>query len=225
MKLKFKVIASLCSAMIFSAAIFGVIYSCSSDECDIINSSMEDVVVNKNPLMISVENSNEFLAFIKENESVMAKFLMYKETLSESDYNELMSNVNDDDYLLDIINKADMLNDLQRLGAKMNSLLANTQYERLNQMEKIQLFNDYFEASNIVKVKTRSEVLYATCYEQYNSARNYAEAKCSAAVLACSCLIVSGPGACACVLAALDKLDDDLQAAKRDFENCQRQHH
>lgn len=39
-------------------------------------------------------------------------------------------------------------------------------------MEKIQLFNDYFEASNIVKVKTRSEVLYATCYEQYNSARN-----------------------------------------------------
>lgn len=39
---------------------------------------MEDVVVNKNPLMISVENSNEFLAFIKENESVMAKFLMYK---------------------------------------------------------------------------------------------------------------------------------------------------
>lgn len=107
----------------------------------------------------------------------------------------------------------------------MNSLLANTQYERLNQMEKIQLFNDYFEASNIVKVKTRSEVLYATCYEQYNSARNYAEAKCSAAVLACSCLIVSGPGACACVLVALDKLDDDLQAAKRDFENCQRQHH
>lgn len=70
--------ASLCSAMIFSAAIFGVIYSCSSDECDIINSSMEDVVVNKNPLMISVENSNEFLAFIKENESVMAKFLMYR---------------------------------------------------------------------------------------------------------------------------------------------------
>ena len=137
MKLKFKAIASLCSAMIFSAAIFGVIYSCSSDECDIINSSMEDVVVNKNPLMISVENSNEFLAFIKENESVMAKFLMYKETLSESDYNELMSNVNDDDYLLDIINKADMLNDLQRLGAKMNSLLANTQYERLNQMEEI----------------------------------------------------------------------------------------
>lgn len=103
--------------------------------------------------MISVENSNEFLAFIKENESVMAKFLMYKETLSESDYNELMSNVNDDDYLLDIINKADMLNDLQRLGAKMNSLLANTQYERLNQMEKIQLFNDHFEASNIVKVR------------------------------------------------------------------------
>ena len=39
-------------------------------------------------------------------------------------------------------------------------------------MEKIQLFNDYFEASNIVKVKTRLEVLYATCYEQYNSARN-----------------------------------------------------
>lgn len=31
--------------------------------------------------------------------------------------------MNDDDYLLDIINKADMLNDLQRLGAKMNSLL------------------------------------------------------------------------------------------------------
>lgn len=50
--------------------------------------------------------------------------------------------------------------------------MSNTLYERLNQMEKIQLFNDYFEASNIVKVKTRSEVLYATCYEQYNSARN-----------------------------------------------------
>lgn len=30
MKLKFKAMASLCSAMIFSAAIFGVIYSCSS---------------------------------------------------------------------------------------------------------------------------------------------------------------------------------------------------
>ena len=56
MKLKFKAMASLCSAMIFSAAIFGVIYSCSSDECDNINSSIEDVVVNKNTLMISVEN-------------------------------------------------------------------------------------------------------------------------------------------------------------------------
>ena len=75
MKLKFKAIASLCSAMIFSAAIFGVIYSCSSDECDIINSSMEDVVVNKNPLMISVENSNEFLAFIKRMNQLWLNFL------------------------------------------------------------------------------------------------------------------------------------------------------
>jgi hypothetical protein len=67
MKLKFKAMASLCSAMIFSAAIFGVIYSCSSDECDIINSSMEDVVVNKNPLMISVENSKYYLPFKNKN--------------------------------------------------------------------------------------------------------------------------------------------------------------
>ena len=76
MKLKFKAMDSLCSAMIFSAAIFGVIYSCSSDECDIINSSMEDVVENKNPLMISIENSNEFIAFIKENEKDMDKLIM-----------------------------------------------------------------------------------------------------------------------------------------------------
>lgn len=60
MKLKFKAIASLCSAMIFSAAIFGVIYSCSSDECDIINSSMEVVVVNKNPLMILLKIQMSF---------------------------------------------------------------------------------------------------------------------------------------------------------------------
>lgn len=40
-------------------------------------------------------------------------------------------------------------------------------------------------------------------------------------MLGCLCLIESGPGACLCALAVLEKLDDDLQNAKRNFNDCQ----
>ena len=231
MNLKKKVFYFVVSILTVSTVFIG--YSCTSDEYDFMdNSSESGLTVMKSTqtlkqrdcrdlLLDSVAESDEFLDNVLEAKLVMSKYCVYVNSLSAIDRDELKYNINDDEYLENFVNKANMLHDMQELIVRRRNLLANAQFGKLDEQEKMELMATFFDSSNRVLLKDRGETLYSNCWEAYQSEQNRAESKASLAMLGCLCLIESGPGACLCALAVLEKLDDDLQNAKRNFNDCQ----
>lgn len=77
-----------------------VIYSCSSDECEYTNES--------NELIDSITKSDEFWDFELSSELLAGKFQDYTSKLDSVEYDKLMENLNNDDYMEDFIRKANL---------------------------------------------------------------------------------------------------------------------
>ena len=221
-------------ALALAASVSFTISSCNSDEynltsenlnmnikkINLVQESLERVC--RDDLIDSVAESDVFLDFMIETKVVMNKFQLYTKTLAEAELTEFKYNINNDDYLEKFINLAGISNEMEKLLIEKNNLLSNAQFNKLNDLEKEKLLIHFIDGPNLMTLKNgRESILYSKCWEAYQADLNHAEMKATTGILACSCLIVSGPGASACVLAVLDKLDDDKRAAKRDFEECQ----
>lgn len=186
------------------------------------NLSTKTNLANSRTLMIdSISESDEFLDFEMACIDLSQKFYAYTSILSQEKFEELMNNINNDDYMQDIVNKVGISSDLQKVAMKKNDLLLNDKYKKLKKEEQRDLFFKNSVDFNSVIVKTRTEILNNKCIEQYNSDVSYANSKCSLGILACACLISSGPGACVCVVGVLTIHSDDLRMARRNLEECQ----
>ena len=102
----FYAIALACSL----TAIF-ITYSCSTDEYYTDETQMAEngiaktrgfssrMLNNENTLIDSIASSDEFWEFEMSSELLADKFHEYTSTLSEEEYDKLMENLNDDDYV------------------------------------------------------------------------------------------------------------------------------
>ena len=97
----------------------------------------------------------------------MSKYCVYVNSLSAIDRDELKYNINDDEYLENFVNKANMLHDMQELIVRRRNLLANAQFGKLDEQEKMELMATFFDSSNRVLLKDRGETLYSNCWEAY----------------------------------------------------------
>ena len=149
-------------------------------------------------------------AFIKELGSI----------LSEEEYDKLMENLNDDDYVEDFMRKANLENELQQLAKAKENLIQHTGFLRLSADERTQLFILYAESNELTKVKllkTREEGgSTSSCEEQKQAAYRQAKADYDNAVANCqNNAMPSG-----CLTQAAAKYDRNKRIADRGYENC-----
>ena len=74
-------------------------------------------------LIDTIATSDEFWEFERNSELLSDKFQAYTSTLSAEEYNKLMENLNDDDYMEEFIGKANLEKELQHISITFCSCL------------------------------------------------------------------------------------------------------
>ena len=223
----FYAIALACSL----TAIF-ITYSCSTDEYYTDETQMAEngiaktrgfssrMLNNENTLIDSIASSDEFWEFEMSSELLADKFHEYTSTLSEEEYDKLMENLNDDDYMEDFARKANLQDELQQMAKAKEKLIQHTGFLRLSEDERIQLFILYAESNELTKVKllkTREEGEGTrNCEEQKQAAYKQAKADYENAVTNCQ----SGSMSSGCLIQAAAKYDRAKDIANKKYKEC-----
>lgn len=202
-------------ALICSFATTFFIYSCSTEE-----DFSDEVVNNQNLLINSIANSNEFWEFQINSELLAEKFHDYTSALNEKEYDQLMENLNNDDYMEEFIKKANLEKELQEMNEAKENLILHTEFSKLSEDERMQLFMQYAESreqSKINPVKTRTEGGNTSkCEEQRQAAYVQAKADYDNAIVKCK----SEASSHSCYLQASGKYDRDKDWANYEYEQC-----
>ncbi|MCS3210615.1 hypothetical protein NXX89_03350 [Bacteroides thetaiotaomicron] len=206
------------------------IYSCSADgyysdeieknEVTNTRALSSRMINNGSTLIDSIASSDEFWEFEMSSELLADKFHEYTSTLSEEEYDKLMENLNDDDYVEDFMRKANLENELQQLAKAKENLIQHTGFLRLSADERTQLFILYAESNELTKVKllkTREEGgSTSSCEEQKQAAYRQAKADYDDAVTNCK----KGSVPSGCLTQAAARYDRNKRIADRRYENC-----
>ena len=91
-------------------------------------------------LIDTIATSDEFWEFERNSELLSDKFQAYTSTLSAEEYNKLMENLNDDDYMEEFIGKANLEKELQQMNEAKENLLLHTGFSKLSEDERMLLF-------------------------------------------------------------------------------------
>lgn len=165
------------------------IYSCSNDEYDYeqkteVNNAVRTQIPSlnianfRNTLIDSVANSNEFWEFERSSQLLSDKFMDHTAMWSQEKFDKLMSNVNNDEYMEELIKLADLDNELAQLDKAKENLLQNTVFLELSESERNKLFMQFAENQTLLgrkMLKTPREAGSDKCEELKQTA--YTQAK------------------------------------------------
>ncbi|MCD8184635.1 MAG: hypothetical protein LUE99_17945 [Bacteroides sp.] len=214
-------------AVLIVSTVF-VVYSCSSEgqsnDCQT-ESEIVDEQGFRAQLMETVAEENAFLDFKMCSQQLCKQILDHTSAMSREEFDELMYNLNNDDYMEAFINKADIKDGLLLLAKTKEKLVINTDILRLNKTEQTQLFLSFSEKRMRVVIKTRSTECnpydpVETCEERRKSDYAWAQGKADLAIIGCTCLVEVPVVACLCYAAALANYADDIRLAERAYEDC-----
>lgn len=207
------------------------VYSCSTDEYNYTN---ETVTGNNlatkthdfssqtgNNLIDSIASSDEFWEFEISCELLSDKFHNYTSKLSKEEHDELMENLNDDDYVEAFIKGANLDKELQQLKAAKENLIQHTKFLSLSEDERKLLFQQYAKSRNlkiktVLKTRTEGDKI-SKCEEQKQAA--YAEAKADYDNAITTNCKGAGPIS-SCYIIEASKYNANKRIADREYENC-----
>ena len=147
------------------------------------------------------------------------KFQAYTSTLSAEEYNKLMENLNDDDYMEEFIGKANLEKELQQMNEAKENLLLHTGFSRLSEDERMLLFMQYAESREFTGktlIKTRTEGNANSC--ETNKQIAYAQAKADYDNAIIKCRQESSTNYC--YTQALAKYERSKRTSDRVYEEC-----
>lgn len=209
-----------------------IIYSCSTDEIYSDELQIEenriaeksvyssDIINNTNSLIDSIAISDEFWEFERNSKLLSDKFQAYTSTLSEEEYDKLMENLNDDDYMEEFIRKANLEKELQQMNEAKENLLLHTGFSKLSEDERISLFRQYTEfqeSTGKTFIKTRAEGGDTNSCEAKKQAA-YAQAKADYNNDIINCRM--GPSTNSCYAQALSRYERNQRAAEKEYKSC-----
>lgn len=211
------------------------IYSCSNEGYDYANESpleengmartraLNSRMMECETLLDSVAASDEFWEFEMSSKLLAEKFAAYTSTWSEEKFDELMYNVNDDDYMEKLKKEMNLEKELEQMAKAKENLLQNTGFLRLTDDERTELFMQFAENSMSAQtktVKTRGEGGETDeCSKQKKIAYTNAQADRDFKTSQCKC---TGDifTLCMCYLRVVAEYEKNLRRADRAYENC-----
>ena len=175
--------------------------SCNSENDKVVEEEGNDQIIDR------VIESNEYMEFRVSCMALAEKLKSYTSTLSLEEFDELMSNLNNDDYMAELVGKIDVKNELLMVESTKETLLNYADFQQLDASERMNLFVRSSDNALNMMVKTRSE--------DYS----YASSIYVSAMLACSCA-TGGIGVCLCAVAASAAYEYAITLADRSFADC-----
>ena len=170
-------------------------------------------------LIDTIATSDEFWEFERNSELLSDKFQAYTSTLSAEEYNKLMENLNDDDYMEEFIGKANLEKELQQMNEAKENLLLHTGFSKLSEDERMLLFMQYAESREFTGktlIKTRTEGNANSC--ETNKQIAYAQAKADYDNAIIKCRQESSTNYC--YTQALANYRRNQRAADKEYEEC-----
>ena len=172
-------------------------------------------------LIDSIATSDEFWEFEMSSELLAEKFKAYTSTLNEEEYDYLIENMNDDDYMVEVIKNADMNDVLQKVDKARENLFNQTGFLRLSEEERTQLFTQFAESrlqTKISPLKTRKEGGdVSECQKQKEADITKAKGKFDDSVVDCT----SVPAvAQLCYMNAAAKYNFEVRLAEKTYQQC-----
>lgn len=208
------------------------IYSCSNDEyyADEAQREENSIISTRalssrtmgigNTLIDSIAASDEFWEFQLSSELLAQKFDTYVSSLGEEDYDKLMENLNNDDYMNEFIQVANMEEALQQMNKAKENLVKNTGFLRLSEDEKAQLIMQFAESKSKTKanlLKTRQEGgNISECEKKREAEIQKAEKNYNTNVLFCDSIIIPY----LCYIQAASKRSLELRVAEGNYQDC-----
>ena len=151
------------------------------------------------------------------------KLKSYTSTLSPEEFDELMNNLNNDDYMMEIASKVNLDQELLMVADAQKNFLNKTKVNLLDESEKMNLFVRFADNSQNSLIKTRGEggggVNKAECKRRLDEDYAYASAVYLSAMVLCSCAS-GGIGTCLCAIAASAAYDYATTLADRSYYDC-----
>lgn len=215
--------------LIISVAL--VFHSCNSENDEFMNdsslrmnNSAEATSINTRTLMVnSIAETDEFLDYGTSCMLLAEKLKSYTSTLSPEEFDDLMKNLNNDDYMLEIANKVNLEKELFMVEDARKRLLTKTDVKLLDDSEKMNLFVKFADNTQTSLLRTRSEggggVTKAECKRRLDEDYAYASAVYLSAMILCSCS-TGGLGTCFCAIAASAAYDYAITLADRSYYDC-----
>lgn len=179
-----------------------------------------DLMEKRSRMIESVVTSDELVDYEKSCMALAEKLKAYTSTLAIEKYDDLMNNLNNDDYMMDIANKVDLTKELLMIENAKQKLLSNMNFQKLDESDRMTVFVNYFNKSNKLQAKTRSESGdKSECERRRDEDYAYASVAYVTAMAACSCA-TAGVGVCLCAIAASVAYDYAITLADRAFYDC-----
>ena len=203
-----------------------VAQSCSSENDDFVanpNSSLEmranlESMDNRATIVNSIAESDELLDYGMNCMLLAEKLKSYTSTLTPEEFDELMNNLNNDDYMIELVSKVDIEKEALMVENARQELLANKSFKLLDESEKMNVFT-----MQHLLLKSPGEsaggVTKAECKRRYDEDYAYASAIYLSSMLLCSCA-TGGLGVCLCAIGASAGYDYATTLADRSYYDC-----
>lgn len=212
-----------------------IMQSCNSENDEFVantNSSLEMKTsiesVDKRVAMVnSIAESDELLDYGMNCMLLAEKLKSYTSTLSSEEFDELMNNLNNDDYMIELVSKIDIEEEALMVENARQNLLANKNFKLLDESERMNVFVKFSDNSQstmqnlLLKIPGESAggVTKAECKRRYDEDYTYASAIYLSSMLLCSCA-TGGIGVCLCAIGASAAYDYATTLADRSYYDC-----
>lgn len=183
------------------------IQSCDSDDTD--------------KSLTAIAESEEFINFSESTNTLFKNFLRYTNSLTEEEFDDLMLHIEDKEYLADLMEKANIKQEIEDVKEKHIKLLYNKEYIDLEIDQQINLFKQDSEKRLKILLATKSRTTTADeCMQRKLDDYAWAQTTAQLAVIGCTCMAELVVAACVCYSIAMVNYANDIRLAERAYEDC-----
>lgn len=193
--------------VIIEVSTFLSIQSCDSDD------TMDPFTV--------VAESNEFIDFSESTNVLFESFLGYTNSLTEEEFDNLMLHIDDEEYIADLMERANLEQEIEDVKKKHIKLLRNKEYMDLEIDQQINLFKHDSEKRLKILLETKAGATTADeCIQRKLDDYAWAQTTAQLAVIGCTCMAEVVVAACVCYSIAMVNYANDIRLAERAYEDC-----
>ncbi len=213
LKIQKNTVTGLIFASIFIISLGIFIQSCSNEEDDIISDETN-----------AIQNTDEYVDYIQAMSSFKDEVFEALNSMSVTDRNFFLENINDDEVITSFLEKYDLSNSNIILQESAFQFINNTYFDNLDEYGKEELFmtapSNIDQYATIPRLRSGDEIGTDPCYVAYIEDISVENALVSLKLLGCTCSLEIPVAACLCYTIIVAEHYIRLNDIEEEYQNC-----